>query len=232
MSGILYIVGTPIGNLEDITFRAVRILGEVDTILAEDTRNTAKLLSKYEIKKELKRYDSHLTDGSINWVLRSLSEGKNLALVTDAGTPAISDPGSFLVRKVFEHFGNNAKVIPIPGASALTTALSGAGITDSSFTFLGFPPQKKGRQTFFDYALAHEDTVVMYESPHRILKTLEAIATLQPARIGSIARELTKIHEEIVHGTLHELWEYYLEHKDKVRGEFVVIIGPSRYSKL
>lgn len=230
--GTLYMVATPIGNLEDITLRALRIFKEADTVLAEDTRQTGKLLSKYEIKAHLRRFDSHLQDSDIEWALRALSEGKNLALATDAGTPAISDPGSMLVRKVREHFGNEVQVIPIPGPSALTAALSVAGITDSEFTFLGFPPQKKGRQTFFAEVAESTGTTVFYESPHRIMKALESLVALCPARIGAFCRELTKIHEETIRGTMFELLEHLKTNPDHVRGEFVVIVGPSRLMRV
>lgn len=226
--GTLYVVATPIGNLEDITLRALRIFKEVDFVLAEDTRQTGKLLMHYEIKASLRRFDSYLKDSDVVWVLRMLTEGKNLALATDAGTPSISDPGSMLVRKVREHFGDAIAVVPIPGASALTAALSVAGITDAQFTFYGFPPQKKGRQTFFTTLANDSGTSIFFESPHRIMKALATLAELSPARIGAIGRELTKLHEEVKRGTLYELFEYYSNNSDKVRGEFVVIIGPSR----
>ncbi len=225
MTGTLYIIGTPIGNLEDITLRALRMLREVDVVLAEDTRHTSKLLSSYEISVSLRRFDSYSRDSDIAWVLRALKEGKKIALVTDAGTPSISDPGSLLLKAVYSHFPTS-NVIAIPGPSALTTALSIAGITDSLFTFYGFPPQKKGRQTFFETITLNENTCVFFESPHRIMRSLQELAERTPARLIAVAKELTKMHEQLVRGTCFEVYEYFLQNNDKIKGEFVVIVAP------
>lgn len=215
----LYIVGTPIGNLEDITLRALRILKEVDIILCEDTRTTKVLLSHYEIKTQTESYHMHSTDGKIEKIIDYLKEGKNLALVSDAGTPSISDPGSFLVEKVLSA---GYKVESVPGPSALTAALSILGISCDQFTFYGFLPHKKGRQTLFNEIKESERTSIFYESPHRILKTLEAFVGTNK-KIG-IARELTKMFEEVVKGSPEEVLEYFIKNTDKVRGEFVVVV--------
>ncbi len=222
---ILYIVGTPIGNLEDVTLRALRILKEVDVILCEDTRVTQKLLAKYEIAgKQLATYneqDSGVTAGKIiGW----LAEGKNVAMVSDAGTPGISDPGTLLVQKVREALPD-VKIESVPGPSALTTALSIAGVPAHEFVFLGFLPHKKGRETLFKEIAESERTMIFYESPHRILKALESLAKFAPTKKVTIARELTKIHEQIISGTAEELLTYFETNSDKVRGEFVVIVS-------
>ena len=222
----LYIVGTPIGNLEDVTLRALRILKEVDVILCEDTRVTQKLLAKYDIAgKQLAPYneqDSGVTAGKIiGW----LEEGKNVAMVSDAGTPGISDPGTMLVQKVREALPE-VKIESVPGPSALTTALSIAGIPVHEFVFLGFLPHKKGRETLFKEIAMSERTMIFYESPHRVLKALESLQKFAPAKKVTIARELTKIHEEIKSGTPVELLEFFKANEEKVRGEFVVLVQP------
>ncbi|HEY4511373.1 MAG TPA: 16S rRNA (cytidine(1402)-2'-O)-methyltransferase [Candidatus Paceibacterota bacterium] len=227
---ILYIVATPIGNLEDITLRALNILKNVDGVICEDTRMTARLLNKYEIKKPLISYNAHSTEAKSEQLIGLLEEGKNLALVTDAGTPGISDPGCLIVKEVRDHFKKGeVTVMPIPGASALTAALSASGLPSSDFLFLGFLPHKKGRQTLFKEIADSERTVVFYESPHRILKTLEALnihleAELPSNRKVVVARELTKVFEEIVSGTPEEVLNYFKGHPEKVRGEFVVMV--------
>lgn len=215
----LYVIGTPIGNLEDITLRALRILKEVDTILCEDTRTTRVLLSNYEIKTPTESYHMHSTDGKIEKIIDYLKEGKNLALVSDAGTPGISDPGSFLVQQVLEA---GFKVESVPGASALTAALSILGVPCDQFTFYGFLPHKKGRQTLFTEIKESERTSVFYESPHRIIKSLEALQGTKK-NIG-IARELTKMFEQVIKGSPEEVLAYFTKNADKVRGEFVVVV--------
>ncbi|MES3005361.1 MAG: 16S rRNA (cytidine(1402)-2'-O)-methyltransferase [Patescibacteria group bacterium] len=228
--GTLYIVATPIGNLEDITLRALRILKEVDVVLCEDTRVTKKLLSHYDIHVLTQSFHAHSTLSKVDQIIEMLKEGKNLALVTDAGTPAISDPGSILVSKVREELGNEAKVVAIPGPSALTAALSIVGIPGGDFIFLGFLPHKKGRETLFKEMAATERAVVFYESPHRILKTLaslrEFVSVEQPLRKISIARELSKIYEEVLQGSPEELLKTFETFPEKERGEFVVILWP------
>jgi len=222
----LYIVATPIGNLEDITLRAIRVLDEVDAILCEDTRVTAKLLQKYEIKKTLISYHSHSKLSKVEKVFELLEEGKNLALVSDAGTPCISDPGVMLVQQVREHFAEDkVKIVTVPGPSAVISALAGSGLPSSEFLFLGFLPHKKGRETLFKEIAASERTVAFYESPHRILKALESLQKFAPEKKIVIARELTKIYEEFISGTATELLAHFEMHKDTVRGEFVVLVG-------
>ncbi len=228
----LYIVATPIGNLEDITFRAVRILGEVDVVLCEDTRVTAKLLQRYEISKPLVSYHSQSKLSKTEKIFEFLSEGKNLALVSDAGTPCISDPGVMLVSQVREKFGDEVKIIPIPGASAVISALSASGFPSSEFLFLGFLPHKKGRETLFKEIAVSERTVAFYESPHRILKTLESLKKFAPEKKVIVARELTKIYEEMPFGSAEELLARFTEHPDTVRGEFVVLVGDYRAPKI
>ena len=220
----LYIVATPIGNLEDITLRALRILKEAEVILCEDTRETKKLLDKYGIKKELLSYHSHSKLSKVEKIFELLGEGKNLALVSDAGTPGISDPGTVLVSKIKEKFGENVQVIPIPGATALITALSASGLATHEFTFLGFLPHKKGRETLFKEIAGAKRTMVFYESPHRILKTLESLIKFCPNKKVCLARELTKIYEEFKTGSPAELLEYLKQNPEKQRGEFVVIV--------
>lgn len=226
----LYIIATPIGNLEDITLRALRILGEVGMILCEDTRVTKKLLNKYDIKTPTMSYHAHSTLAKTDTILALLEEGKDLALVSDAGTPTISDPGVLLVSQVKDRFGDRVRVVPIPGPSAVVAALSASGISSSEFVFLGFLPHKKGRETIFKEIASAERTVVFYESPHRIMKTLDSLIihlgvnSQQKKRI-IVARELTKIHEQIISGTIEEVQNYFSENSGKVKGEFVVIVG-------
>ncbi len=222
MSGLLSVVATPIGNLEDITLRALRVLKEADYVLCEDTRVTGKLLSHYEIKAKLKRYDAHVSEGVHEAILADLEDGKKIALVSDAGTPGVSDPGVLLVAAARER---GVRIDAIPGASAITAAFSIAGLTGNSFAFLGFVPHKKGRETFFKSLNDFEIPVIFYESTHRIMKTLEALPTfLPPDSRVIIAREITKMHEEIVAGTPEEVLAYFIEHPDHVRGEFVVLV--------
>lgn len=171
----LYIVATPIGNLEDISIRALRILGEVDYILCEDTRVTKKLLSHYNIQTETMSYHQHTDDRKQEQILGLISQGKSLAMVTDAGTPGISDPGGKLIQAVIERFDDSVNIESVPGASAVTAALSISGIQTDKFVFMGFPPHKKGRQTFIQKILASEYPVVVYESKHRIIKFLHEL---------------------------------------------------------
>lgn len=220
--GTLSIVATPIGNLEDITLRALRTLKECDVIYAEDTRVISKLLARYEIKKPLQRLDAVTEIKKADDILARLEEGERVVLVSDAGTPGISDPGARLVARV-RGLSPTAMIEAIPGPSALTAALSIAGMEHGEFTFLGFLPHKKGRQTALKKIAKSDIPVVLYESPHRILKLLQELNGLNAEKV-SIARELTKMHEELVSGTPNEVLAYYTAHPDKVRGEFVVII--------
>ena len=222
----LYIVGTPIGNMEDMTIRAISVLKGVDFILCEDTRVTRNLLDRYKIDKPTISYHSQSKIKKVDHIIELLKEGKDLALVSDAGTPTISDPGSFLVSKVREELGDAVMVIPIPGATALAAALSASGFPASDFLFLGFLPHKKGRQMLFKEIGESKRTVVFYESPHRFLKALESLGSVVSSdRKIAVARELTKIYEETKVGTVIEIADYYDKNKDKVRGEFVVIVS-------
>lgn len=224
--GTLSIVATPIGNLGDITLRALETLRSADVIACEDTRVTSKLLAKYDLKKPLLIFHARSGKLASERILTALGEGKRVALVTDAGTPGISDPGNELVHTVRARFKDEVRIEAIPGASALTGALSIAGIRSHTFTFLGFLPHKKGRQTLFTEIANSPHAVVFYESPHRILKALEALKhVLPPERIVTVVRELTKIHESVVQGTPHEAALYFATHADEVRGEFVVIVS-------
>lgn len=221
-----YVVATPIGNLEDITFRAIDVLKNVDLILCEDTRTTQKLLSKYAINTKTASYHAHSKDSKKDFIFKLLAEGKDLALVSDAGTPCISDPGVLIVAQIREHFSDEVQIIPIPGASALVSALSASGIPSSEFTFLGFLPHKKGRETLFKEITDSNKTSVFYESPHRFMKTLASLEKhLAPERIIVIGRELTKVFEQVLKGTPKEIIKYFETNKDKMRGEFVVIIS-------
>jgi 16S rRNA (cytidine1402-2'-O)-methyltransferase len=225
--GTLYIVATPIGNLEDITLRALRVLGEVDYILCEDTRTTQNLLNKYNIKTKTMSYHAHSSEDKESAIINLLKGGKNLALVSDAGTPCISDPGVMLVSNVRKEFGSEAKISPIPGPSALISALSASGISSAEFVFLGFLPHKKGRVKIFKEIVGSDRVVIFYESTHRILKTLSFLDTYSPKSGVMIAREITKKFEEFIKGTPRELLEYFNSNKDKQKGEFVVIVSPS-----
>ena len=220
----LSIVATPIGNLEDITLRALRTLKECDGIYAEDTRVISKLLARYEIKKPLQRLDAATEIKKADDIIARLLAGEHVAFVSDAGTPGISDPGARLVARVRLQ-APDIKIEAIPGASALTAALSIAGMDSTRFTFLGFLPHKKGRQTALKKIATSDIPVVLYESPHRILKLLKELEVFNISRI-TIARELTKIHEEVISGTPQELLAHFAAHPDTVRGEFVVIVVP------
>ncbi|MEK7108822.1 MAG: 16S rRNA (cytidine(1402)-2'-O)-methyltransferase [Patescibacteria group bacterium] len=213
MNGKLSVVATPIGNLEDITLRALRILKEADFVACEDTRQTRKLLSHFDI------HTPAIADGK---VLGLLAQGKHVALVSDAGTPGVSDPGGELVAKAR---AAGAHIETIPGASALPAALAVAGLRAASFVFYGFLPVKKGREKLFTEIAAHKRAAVFYESPHRIMKTLESLAAHLPAgrRVG-LYRELTKIYEEALIGTAVQLHELLTGDPQKQRGEFVVIV--------
>jgi 16S rRNA (cytidine1402-2'-O)-methyltransferase len=224
--GTLSVVATPIGNLGDITLRAIETLREADAIACEDTRVTAKLLARLDIAKPLLIYHAQSGKLAADRILSGLADGKRIALVTDAGTPGISDPGSELVALVKERLGAEVRIEAIPGPSALTAALSIAGIPTHQFVFMGFLPHKKGRQTAFKEIGESERTVVFYESPHRIEKALASLTeVLAPDRTVVVLRELTKIHESVVTGTADEAFTYFKEHPQHVRGEFVVCVA-------
>lgn len=221
--GILSLVATPIGNLEDITLRALRVLKECDLVLCEDTRVTLKLLTKYEIKKPTFKADAHLSKGQLEKIKTLLKEGKHLCVVSDAGTPGISDPGTFLVDWIREQ-NIDCKIETIPGPSAVTAALSLAGVVGNEWLFLGFFPQKKGRQTALKNLVTENKATVFYESSHRIMKLLEELVEYVPTRTIAIARELTKMHEEFLKGTPEELFVLLKTDPQKQKGEFVVIV--------
>lgn len=216
---MLYIVATPIGNLDDITLRAIKTLEEVDFIFAEDTRVTKKLLNHLGIEKIVYRYDEHTKMHQVSNIANMLENGNKIALVTDAGTPCISDPGFEVVDEALKR---GIKVIPIPGPSAMTAAASVAGISTRRFCFEGFLPKKKGRQTLLKSLAEEERTIVIFESPHRIEKTLRDIETFIGVREVVIVREITKIYEEILRGTTTELIEKLS--KNPVKGEIVLLI--------
>ena len=225
MTAQLYVVGTPIGNMEDITMRAVRVLTSVDMVLSEDTRVTKKLLKHFEIQTPLLSYHEHSGEQKYEKIRDMLREGKRLALVSDAGMPAISDPGAQLVALVRKEFGDSVVEV-VPGPSAVTTALARAGVRGDRFTFFGFPPHKKGRKTFFEIVANTEGVAVFYESPHRAMKALGSLADVLPeTREVYACRELTKLHESVVSGTPVEVLQYFTEHTEAVRGEWVVVVA-------
>lgn len=217
---MLYLVSTPIGNLEDITIRAINTLKEVDYIACEDTRHSLKLLQKYEIKKPLISYHSHSGKHKENQILDILLEGKSVALISDAGTPGISDPAYALVKEVIK---NGIKIVPIPGASAVLSALVTSGLHMHNFLYLGFLPLKKGRQTLLKQLQTCPYTMVIYESPHRILKTLTDLQTYLGNRQISVGRELTKLHEEILRTDLETALQHFK--KTAPKGEFTLVIS-------
>lgn len=218
--GNLYIVATPIGNLRDITLRSLEVLKSVDVVLAEDTRVARRLLSHYRISKHLLRFDEHARDPAMQKILELLKSGKTLALVADAGTPGISDPGQRLFKFLVSR-GWQGKVIPIPGPSSLSAMLSVSDIDVREFSFLGFPPRKRGRRGFFQNIAKSEVPVILFESPHRISKTIKELYDAAGERYLNIGRELTKIHEEILRGPLSEAVSRF---KGQQKGEFVLII--------
>ena len=225
--GKLYIVATPIGNMGDITFRAIETLKSVDLILCEDTRETKKILQKYSINKPTMSYHTHSKLAKVDKIFELLEDGKDLALVSDAGTPGISDPGAMLVSQIKNNpdLCDSVNVIPVPGPSAVIAALSASGLPSHEFTFLGFLPHKKGRETLFKEIAQAKRTMVFYESPHRILKALESLVRFCPNKKVCLARELTKIYEEFKTGTPSKLLEYLKQNPEKQRGEFTVLVS-------
>ena len=219
----LFVVGTPIGNLEDLTFRAKRILSSVSIIACEDTRVTKKLLEHYAITTPTTSIHHHTPAAKLDDLLRRIEQGNDVAVVTDAGMPGVSDPGGKLVSRAWER---GLKVESVPGPSALTTAASLSGVPTDQFLFLGFLPHKKGRETLFRRIADTEETVVLYESPHRLLKTLDSLLRLSLNKEIVVCRELTKIYESVVRGSAEHVFKHFTEHPDEVRGEVVIIIGP------
>lgn len=220
---MLYIVSTPIWNLEDITYRAVRILSEVDGIACEDTRTSKTLLNRYDIKKPLISYHSHSGKAKTDKIISELKEGKDIALISDAGTPGISDPGYVLIQEALQ---NDIEVVPIPWPSAVVTALSASGMPSHHFLYLGFLPVKKGRQTLLKKISENKtETLVIYESVHRIVRTLKELGTyFWEDTPVVVARELTKKFEQFHRGTLAEVSVFFESNPSKVKGEFVILI--------
>lgn len=218
MSGILYLVATPIGNLDDITLRAIKVLQEVDIIASEDTRHSLKLLNHLNISKPLISYHRHNEQIKSETLINHLLGGKNIALISDAGTPVISDPGEEIVKLAIE---KNIKIVPIPGACALINGLISSGLDSTEFTFIGFLPlNKKNRKEKLEQIENSLHTVILYEAPHKLLSTLEDLDKFLGNRKIALAKELTKIHEEFIYGTTEEL----LQKLDNPKGEYVIII--------
>jgi len=225
-SGSLYIVATPIGNFQDITLRALDVLKQVDFILCEDTRTTGNLLNHFDIKKEMISFNARMEEKKISTVISRIQSGDTAALLSDAGTPAISDPGVRLVNAAHK---NGIEVVGIPGANAAIVALSIAGLPTDSFVFEGFLPQKKGRQKLLKKLTDEERTIVLYESMYRIEKLLNELNKFMPNRIIAVGRELTKKFEELWRGYPNEILNSLSEHK--LKGEFVVIIAPKSWKE-
>ena len=218
---MLYIIPTPIGNLEDITLRSIRLLSEVDLILAEDTRTSGKLLSHYDITTPMLSFHSHNEHKKVGQIVDQLIEGKDIALISDAGTPGISDPGFLLSRACIE---SDVKITCLPGPTALIPAIVMSGLPCDKFFFEGFLPQKKGKKTRIEFLLSLPVTFAFYESPFRVLKTIEMIQQLsEKDRLISISREISKIYEEVVTLSLSEMIQF-LKDKKQIKGEFVVIV--------
>mgnify|MGYP001179865387 FL=1 len=217
----LFIVPTPIGNLGDITFRAIETLKSVDLILAEDTRTSLKLLKHYKINSKIESYHMHNEHKKADSIINKISEGNTIALISDAGTPSISDPGFLLVRECIK---NNIEVECLPGATALITALVISGLPSDKFLFEGFLPAKKGRTKRLKELSNEKKTIIFYESPHRILKTLKDFSDyFSPEKQVSVSREITKIYEETFRGTIEESIEHF--EKNKPKGEFVIVLS-------
>ena len=227
MAGKLYIVPTPVGNLEDMTFRAVKVLQEADLILAEDTRTSSVLLKHYDIHRPLQSHHKFNEHQTVQLVKERILAGLNVALISDAGTPGISDPGFLLARTCAEE---GIEVQTLPGATACIPAIVSSGLPCDKFAFEGFLPQKKGRQTLLQELSAETRTMVFYESPYRLVKTLEQLATFfGPDRLCSVAREISKVHEEHRRGTLSEVAAWFREHEPK--GEIVLVVAGAHPAK-
>lgn len=221
----LYLVATPIGNLGDMTHRAVELLRGVQLIAAEDTRHSKKLLQHYDISTPMTSYHSHSSDSKLRSLLEKLEEGQDIALISDAGTPGISDPAWSLVQAARQA---DINIVPIPGASAFLTALMASGLPMNQFTYMGFIPAKKGRKTLFESIQDATHTTIFYESPHRIAKTLgQMLEILGEKRCAVLARELTKVHEEFIRGSLMDIATHCQEHPPK--GELVLLVAPANF---
>jgi 16S rRNA (cytidine1402-2'-O)-methyltransferase len=226
--GVLYVVATPIGNLEDLSFRAVRVLKDVDLIAAEDTRYSKRLLNHYDIKTPTISYYDAVEADKADEVINKLNEGLNVALISNAGTPTISDPGYRVIRKALQ---NDLNVVSVPGTSAHTAALSVSGLPTDRFIFEGFVPRKAGEKRRAFEALRDEPrTVIFYESPHRIEKTMDTLADLFPEREVCVCRELTKIYEEVIKGTAREVAET-VKRRKPIKGEITIIIAGEKKRK-
>ena len=221
-TGTLFIVATPIGNMEDITLRALRIFKEVTYVLCEDTRTTGNLTKHHGVKAKLKRYDAHASEAVHASIITDLEAGQNIALVSDAGTPGVSDPGVMLVRMAR---AAGIRIDAIPGASSITAAISIAGISGNQFSFLGFVPSKKGRETFFADLELYDHPIVFLEATHRIVKALQTLVALYPASTIYMGRELTKMHEEMLVGKPQEILDILEKFTVKQKGEFVLIFS-------
>jgi 16S rRNA (cytidine1402-2'-O)-methyltransferase len=230
MKGKLFLVSTPIGNMEDITFRAVETLRDSDVIFCEDTRVSKKLFERYDISSNYDSYNAHAGDSKTDRIFDLLKEGKSVSLISDAGTPTLSDPGSKIVSDVWEEFSEEIKsgeieIIAIPGASALLTGFATSGFFGGEFTFRGFLPHKKGRETIFNEIKEDKKINIFYESPHRIMKALKSLSEiLEEDRNMMVCKELTKIHESKIRGSVKEVLGYFENNPDRVKGEFMVII--------
>ncbi len=222
----IFIVATPIGNLDDFSKRAIETLKEADFIFCEDTRVSRKLFEKFDIKTNYDSYNSHSTEKKKEKVFSFIKEEKNLAFISDAGTPTISDPGVKIISQIYENFSESEfEIIPIPGPAAFVSALSVSGFSSSEFIFYGFLPHKKGREKIFKEISQNEKTSVFYESPHRLLKALESLEKFcEKNRKIFVARELTKIYEEKKRGNIFEVKNYFLENPEKIRGEFCLVV--------
>jgi len=217
--GILYIVATPIGNLEDITFRAIEVLKSVDLIAAEDTRHASRLLDRYGIKTKKISYYDEIEQRRSAELIRKLNDGMNIALISDAGTPGVSDPGYRMIQKAIE---NQIEIVPIPGASSILAALVASGYATDRFVFEGFLPRKKGRKTRLEELAGESRTIIIFESPVRLLKTLKDLQIYFGERQITVGREITKIYEEFVRGALPEIISHF--EQNKPRGEIVIVI--------
>ena len=219
---MLAIVPTPIGNLKDITYRAIEVLTDAELIFAEDTRVTKKLLNHYDIETPLQSLHIHNEHRKVPELVKRIGSGGAYALVTDAGTPGISDPGYLLIKACLE---NGIEIMALPGPTAFVPALVASGFPCDRFHFEGFLPKKKGRQTRIKFLTSYPHSIIIYESPFRIKKTLEQVLEFMPGRLVCVARELTKLHEEVVRGSCEEVLAY-VENDMTVKGEFVLIVGP------
>jgi len=223
MERLIHIIPTPIGNLEDITLRAIKVLNTVDLILAEDTRVTKKLLNHYNIKTTMLSYHSFNEHKKLNTIITKIQDGVNIALVSDAGTPAISDPGFLLIRECIQH---EIDVVCLPGATACIPALIKSGIACDRFSFEGFLPTKKGRKKRFLYIIEQEKTSIIYESPHKIIKTLQQLQAVCPERKIAVVKEITKLNEKIYRGSASEVLEQVSN--STIKGEFVIILDGAK----